>query len=226
LAIKKSPRRTRLENQVGRAVVIDELPNIAALLAQRSKALHIAIFAVDAVADRDRNPRQLIRLVVQMEVHDKLAGARIGKYLGPLQNPARTEVLRIGQRHHLAAKLPVHQVRGCVAGDIAFLRVVGGRAVLAKPVVDALPQQNAGAMPLNLLPAIIQPDFARTHDRRRPKRLRRKKKNKQSNAPNRPFPHIDPFLLPGNYLINAIQFLQSVPQGLKPPVLLSVLRHG
>ena len=76
-------------------------------------------------------------------------------------------MLRVGERKHLAAKLPVDQVARRVAGNITLAGIVGLRAVLAEPVVDALEKGDAAAVRLNALTAIVEPWLARLDEGRR-----------------------------------------------------------
>ena len=87
-----------------------------------------------------------------MRVHYELAGAGVGKDLGPLQNPVRTQMLRICEYQYLAPELPVHQIARQIAGNVAFLRIVGLRPVLTEPVVRAL--RSSSTNRASVLPSI------------------------------------------------------------------------
>ena len=53
------------------------------------------------------------------------------------------------------------QILGSIAGDEALSGVIVSRTVLAKPVVDAFKLDDAAAIRLNMLSAVVEPHVAR-----------------------------------------------------------------
>ena len=136
------------------------MPYVAALLIQRPEVFHVGIFAVNAIADRNHHASEFVVRIVKMRVHHELARARVDKHFGSLQNPVRTQMLRVCERQHLAPKLPVREIVRRIAGNVALLGIVGRRAVLTEPVVRALPDRDAPTVRLNALATGVKPRFA------------------------------------------------------------------
>jgi hypothetical protein len=72
-------------------------------------------------------------------------------------------MLWIREEHHLPTKLPVHEILRRVAGHIAPLGIVPFCAIFSKPVEFPLPMEDAPAMCLYRLAAIIEPDLTRAY---------------------------------------------------------------
>src|SRR6185437_1044641 len=102
--------RTVLEYQVSRPVVIDELPDIAALMIQRPETLVILKRTLRPRADCDTHPRELVAPVIQMEIHNEPSRPLVVIHLWPLEYPMRSQLLGIFQRQCIAHEFPMQQV--------------------------------------------------------------------------------------------------------------------
>ena len=79
--------RAILENEICRAVVVDELPDVAAFLAQGAEALQVLVVAVDRVAGGHAHSGQAVSAVVEVHVHYILFVLFVVEDLGALQDP-------------------------------------------------------------------------------------------------------------------------------------------
>jgi len=153
----------RFENEIGRSILINKLADVTALLIERAKTFHVTIVAVNAIAHCDHHPREFVAGVVEMRVQDELVRSLVDEDLRAFEHPLSPEILRIG-KCDLAEQLPVHQIARGIAAHVALVRIVGLRAVFAKPVVGPFPVSDAAAMGLNLLATVIEPYIAGPDD--------------------------------------------------------------
>ncbi len=127
----KSTGRARFEDQIGRAVVVDELADVAAFLAEWPETADIAVGAIDGFGGGDADAGIFITLaarlrIVEMEVHDEGAGGLVVIDLGPLQDKVFAETIGIFQAEGLAFEPPAGEVARRIGGDETGIGRVAG----------------------------------------------------------------------------------------------------
>src|SRR5438309_11370243 len=86
------------------------------------------------------------------------------KNLRPLQDEARAKIPGIGLLDDLVAKGPVGEVGGGITGDKAALGIEAFGAILAKPIPQVVVLDDAAAVGLYMLAAVVGPDFTGTDE--------------------------------------------------------------
>ena len=158
-----------LEDQIGRAVVVDELADVAALVAQRAEILEELVVAVHRIAGGHAHAGDAVSAAaarraaaVEVHVHHELPGLGVVVDLGPFQDPAVAQDLRVGvgRLDDVLAKGPVRQVLRGVATDVAQRAVQALGPLFAEPVIGIADLDDAAAVGLDVLASVVRPDRA------------------------------------------------------------------
>jgi hypothetical protein len=104
------PKWPILENQIGTAIIINELSDVTALVVQGSEAPEIPVITINLVTDGHSNAGHFVSTVINVHVHDVSFGLGVEKDLGPFDHPSWAEVFRVADLENLISKAPVRQV--------------------------------------------------------------------------------------------------------------------